>query len=457
MLKPMPAPGPGDLLGGCRIEETIGRGGMGVVYRAHQDDLERDVAIKVIAPELPRRRGARASGSCARRAPPRPSSTRTWSRSTSAGEIDGDRAYIVMRYVDGRRPAHARAPRRPARARARGRDRGRLGDALDAIHRAGYVHRDVKPANVLIDRRRPRLPHRLRPRQAALARPARREPGRWVGTLDFAAPEQIRGGAVDARADVYALGGVLHFMLTGRVAVRPRAPTRPGVGASVRARRPCRRRCARGCRPRSTRSWRARWRRTRTTACLDRGDSAAPRWRRCRAIRRSRRRPRGPRRAAAGAPSPRLPGSRARRRRAGGLALLGPDEPAERASTAPRPAGTPAPPVRRSGRRRAGSATGRAASRSRAVRSGAEFAASNLARLDPETLEKAGPQPRIGKEAMSVAGRGRDLWVAIPRRGQVLRLDAASGRVEGRITPPQTPLDVELGSTAPSGSPRVAR
>ena len=74
------------------------------------------------------------------------------------------------------------------------------------------------------------------------------------------------------------------------------------------------------------------------------------------------------------------------------------------------------------------------------------FAARDLARLDPETLEKAGRSRGSARRHVASPARGRDLWVVIPRRGQVLRLDATSGRVEGRITPPQTPVDVELGA-----------
>ena len=133
-----------------------------------------------------------------------------------AGVADGQ-AYLVMRYVPGddlrtlvRREGPLSAERAAEVAVA-------LGDALDAIHRAGYVHRDVKPANVLLDADGHVYLSDFGLAKQVLASAGLTESDRWVGTLDFAAPEQIRGGQVDARADVYALGGVLYFMLTGAV------------------------------------------------------------------------------------------------------------------------------------------------------------------------------------------------------------------------------------------------
>ena len=79
------------------------------------------------------------------------------------------------------------------------------------------MHRDVKPANVLVDRDGHVYVTDFGLAKQVLSRGGATAPGHWVGTLDYVAPEQIRGGAVDARADVYALGGVLCFMLTGHV------------------------------------------------------------------------------------------------------------------------------------------------------------------------------------------------------------------------------------------------
>jgi hypothetical protein len=211
----MGALAPGTVLGGCRIDAVVGRGGMGVVYRARQLDLDRDVALKVIAPELVedpeiRRRflsEARAAG-----AVEHPNVV-----PVHAVGVADERAYLVMRYVPGDdlRAVVLREgaldPRRAAGIAAA------LGGALDAIHRAGYVHRDVKPKNVIIDGAGHVYLSDFGLAKQALATAGPTRPEQWVGTLDYAAPEQIRGERVDARADVYALGAVLYFMLTARV------------------------------------------------------------------------------------------------------------------------------------------------------------------------------------------------------------------------------------------------
>ncbi|HEV2786714.1 MAG TPA: serine/threonine-protein kinase, partial [Solirubrobacteraceae bacterium] len=204
----------GDELGGCRVEGVIARGGMGVVYRALQLDLQRPVALKVIAgdragdPEF-RERFGRESRMAA--AIDHPNVVPVY----AAGE-DRGALYIVMRYVPGSdlhallKSAGGLPAQRAAAVVAQ------VASALDAAHAAGLVHRDVKPANVLLERGGEHaylsdfgLMRQLDP-QVPLT-----DSGRWMGTVDFAAPEQLQGGPVDARSDVYSLGCVLYAALTG--------------------------------------------------------------------------------------------------------------------------------------------------------------------------------------------------------------------------------------------------
>src|SRR4051794_1858768 len=210
---PMRELAPGCLVAGYRIESLIGRGGMGVVYRAVQAKLDRVVALKVIVPELldddnVRRRFLSEARSAASVDHPHVIPV------YDAGEQDGV-AYIAMRYVDGddlRTLVRRGGPLDPAEAAELV---AQAGAALDAIHRAGFVHRDVKPANLLVDPERHVYLTDFGLAKAALTHGT--STGQWVGTLDYVAPEQIRGGRIDARADVYALGGVLFFALTAKV------------------------------------------------------------------------------------------------------------------------------------------------------------------------------------------------------------------------------------------------
>ena len=212
----------GTLLGGFRIEELVGRGGMGAVYRARQLDLDRDVALKVISPDRVEEPGARER--LVREARAAAAVEHPNVLPVHAAGIDQDRAYVVMRYVAGddlRTLVRVEGPLAPARAAAVVMQ---IAEALDAIHAAGYVHRDVKPANVLVDGRGHAYVADFGLARAAAATSGLTGSGQWVGTTDFAAPEQIRGDPVDARTDVYALGGVLYFLLCGKPPFAGRDP-----------------------------------------------------------------------------------------------------------------------------------------------------------------------------------------------------------------------------------------
>ena len=354
-----------------------------------------------------------------------------------------------MRYVPGTDLRSLVKRRRPARAGTGGRDRAR-GSARRSTPSTTPATSIAtsSPRTCSISRHGHVYLGDLGIAKDALAPDMTTGPDHWVGTVDFAAPEQIRGGPVDGRADVYALGGVLFFMLYGPRAVRARLATRRGCGRSSPSRRRSRRRCARGCRSRSTRSWRARSRRTRHERPASAGRA------RPRGAGRAVGRPDG-RRAAAiapGAPAParrrRARGRRGPRgRRGGGLALLSPDAPDERASTAPRSAG-PSPPAGPS----AGASTRGIGYRPRehrgrrTVPSGCSASprATSPGSI-PRRSSESGRQPRIGQEAMSVAGRGATSGSRSRAAGRCSGWTPRAAASQDRITPPQTPVDVELG------------
>src|ERR1700712_1461206 len=185
---------------------------MGVVYRAEQLDLQRPVALKLIATPLARDEAFRerfVRESRAAAAIHHPNVIPVY----SAGEDDG-RLYLAMRFVDGedlRTTIHRDGPMDPARA---AHIIAQVGNALDAAHARGLVHRDIKPANVLLDRDHAYLTD-FGLTKRLTGETTMTGSGRWVGTLGYIAPEQIRGEGVDARAGVYAPRCLFFYVLTG--------------------------------------------------------------------------------------------------------------------------------------------------------------------------------------------------------------------------------------------------
>ena len=203
-------------LAGFRVEALIGRGGMGRVYRATQQSLGRVVALKILAPELAendefRRRflyEARLAGSL-EHAHVLPV--------YDAGKAEGY-LFLAMRLVEGASPdlgslIAREGPLRPERAVQL---LEHAASALDAAHAKGLVHRDVKPGNLLL------AGDHLYLTDFGVAKPvaARREltrTGVFIGTLDYASPEQIQNEPLDGGTDIYALGAVFYQCLTGQV------------------------------------------------------------------------------------------------------------------------------------------------------------------------------------------------------------------------------------------------
>jgi serine/threonine-protein kinase len=199
---------------GYRIEKLIGRGGMGMVYRAYDLRLKRPVALKLVAPALARderfrERFARETELVMSLEHPNVVPIH------DAGDVDG-RLYLAMRLVDGTDLGsllRAEGALEPARTVA---ICAQIASALDAAHARGLVHRDVKPSNVLLD-----SSEHVYLADFGLTRSLGNPIGesgeeRSIGTPAYLAPEQLEGLAVDGRADVYSLGCVLYECLTGQ-------------------------------------------------------------------------------------------------------------------------------------------------------------------------------------------------------------------------------------------------
>jgi streptogramin lyase/predicted Ser/Thr protein kinase len=203
----------GTELAGYQIEGVIGRGGMSVVYLAEHVRLGRKVALKVLAPELAgserfHDRFMRESKLAA--SIDHPNIVPIYDADEAEGVL-----YIAMRYVEGSDLKQAI------------RDGGRLeplrvsaivdqvASALDAAHARGLVHRDVKPANVLLTPEDHAYVSDFGLTKRAVSVSGLTETGQLIGTIDYVAPEQIKGDPVDQRADVYSLGCLLFECLAG--------------------------------------------------------------------------------------------------------------------------------------------------------------------------------------------------------------------------------------------------
>ena len=208
----------GTELAGYRLEALLGRGGMSVVYRAEDLRLKRKVALKLLTPELAederfRERFLRESEIAA--SLDHPNVVPVY----DAAEVEG-LLYIAMRYVEGsdlQALLGQTALLEPGYALALV---AQVGDALDAAHERGLIHRDVKPSNVLITGRMGKqhcyltdfgLTKRLSERTGLT------DSGQMIGTVDYVAPEQIRGDPVDGRADVYSLACLFYQCLSGEL------------------------------------------------------------------------------------------------------------------------------------------------------------------------------------------------------------------------------------------------
>src|SRR5689334_3494057 len=203
----------GRTVGGYRVEAELGRGGQAIVYRATQMSLQRVVALKVVSPQYAsdegfmerfKREGISAASL------DHPNVVPVY----EAGESDGV-AYLAMKYIDGgslddllRRGGSIPLPRSLSILR-------QIAEALDYAAGRGFIHRDVKPANVLLG---PGDHVYLTDFGLARALEGSRitRTGVWMGTLEYIAPEQIRGSEVTPAADRYAFAVVAYEMLTGR-------------------------------------------------------------------------------------------------------------------------------------------------------------------------------------------------------------------------------------------------
>ncbi|MYV54485.1 serine/threonine-protein kinase, partial [Streptomyces sp. SID3212] len=226
-------------IGRYRVERRLGTGAFGVVWLAHDDRLQAPVAIKVMAENWAYRLDIRERFL---------SEARLLRRAASdglvqvfdIGEHSEDRPYFVMEYAD-RGTLEDRLAAGPLPVAEALRLTAAATRGVAALHRAGAVHRDIKPSNVLVATA-PDGGERVLVADLGLAKSLAQASGLTltVGSAGYAAPEQLdQSDGIDARADVYSLGALLHHLLTGAVPgppgkIVPPDRLRPGLAPAVR-------------------------------------------------------------------------------------------------------------------------------------------------------------------------------------------------------------------------------
>lgn len=208
----------GARFGGYRIDGLLATGGMGVVYRASDPQGQRAVALKVIGSKMAddvsfRARFEREVRLAAQLDHPHVVPL------VDSGELDGT-LFMVSKLIDGRSLQQLLAVEGPLSLPAAARVIGQIASALDAAHALGLLHRDVKPGNILLEGSAEDGIAYLTDfglSKHVESTSGLTRAGTWVGTIDYAAPEQLQGLDCDQRVDVYALGCVLYETLTGEV------------------------------------------------------------------------------------------------------------------------------------------------------------------------------------------------------------------------------------------------
>ena len=212
-------PSPGQTVSHYRILTKLGEGGMGVVYQAEDTTLGRQVALKVLTPELaadPRRKAQLVREARTASALNHPNIVTVHEVASSDG-LD----FIVMELISGQ-PLSKSIPPKGMPPREALRLAIQVADGLAKAHTAGIVHRDLKPGNIMVTGE-----GRAKLLDFGLAKFTETDPGKTltqtvegavVGTVAYMSPEQAEGKAVDARSDVFSFGAVLYEMVTGKCA-----------------------------------------------------------------------------------------------------------------------------------------------------------------------------------------------------------------------------------------------
>ncbi len=205
----------GATLGGFEILEEIGRGGMGIVYKARQTSLNRAVALKVLPPELAHsptaaERFSHEAHNMARLS--HPNIVKVY----EVGEQDGIH-YFAMEYVEGKGTLRDVIEREGPMSSERAAEIGaQVADGLGYAHSQGVIHRDVKPANIMIDQHGQAVVTDF-----GIAKvdevSGLTATGVTIGAPEYMSPEQVKGNPIDGRSDIYSLGVTLYEMVSGRV------------------------------------------------------------------------------------------------------------------------------------------------------------------------------------------------------------------------------------------------